>query len=981
MNRRIYLICLTLVIALAGASLFGQGTQSATLFGTVTDPDGNPLPGVTVTVSSPALMGERTAVSAGNGDYIIRGLPPGDYTVRYTLTGLQTVERQVSLPLGTASRSDARMVLMAAAETIVVTAGASSVLETSTVGFNIPADTVRQLPVGRTPVSIAALAAGVTGGDREGRTPVGNQVSISGGMAWDNSFLINGVNFQDPIFGTTNNLFIEDAIQESQVLTSGINAEYGHFTGGVLNIITKSGGNDFSGSVRGDFTKPEWRDETPFEKGFRGDGVPRATPTKRTGDLGEVYSVTLGGPVLRDRIWFFGALRDQEDTSQPSLAVTGINVPRVTTNQRYELKLSGNLGSRHSLMASYTENPVDATHEIQVAPIEMAAIGLNSSRINDGSVVNYTGVLTTALFAEARYSEKIFGFRGLGGTSRDIVDSPMRSLGRHQAPAAQLGTGTFNAPYFDATDPEDRNNEQLYGALSYFLSTPRMGSHDIKGGAERFTVTRTGGNSQTSTDYVFYTAYLTEGGKPVFDSNGRLVPRFISTGGAQTRIGWWVSTRGAQVDITTDSFFLQDRWDINSNWTVNLGVRHEQVRSDISGADVIGFDTDNTVPRLGVSFDPWADGRYKIDVTYAEYAGRYNPGLVARNSPVGTPALLYGYYAGPDGSGRDFAPGFDLSNYVFYFASVPTANIFVDTGLSSPVQEEFTFSGGMALPRGGWLKATYVDRNLGNFIEDFITIDLGCSQVVFEGVDAGCFDNVLYKNTNEAKRKYQAIQLQSRYNIMRNWQVEGNYTHQLKNHGNYEGEAGQSLPTSTLGDRPELQSPRNNPTGRLAQYQEHKFRLWTTYSFDLGRAGNLGAGLIYRYDSPLTFSYAVGGVPLSTIQRARNPGYKSLPSQTVFFGERGAGEFNSTSLFDLSFNYSIPVFRSVEPWIKVDITNVLNDDTLRTFQTPLSLDANSPLDADGLRTGFVQGAAWGRPSGAGSYVVPREYLISAGIRF
>lgn len=975
-----------LIAALAGAGgLFAQGVQTATLHGNVSGPDGVPLPGVQVTATSPAQLGDRQAWTGANGDYIMRGLPPGNYTVTFSLDGMQRVEATSTLPLGGVSRVDAAMRVSVAAEAITVTADSPSVLETVTVGRNMTNEVVEDLPIGRTPTSIGALAAGVTGGDRDNRTPVAGQLSIGGAMAWDNNFMINGVNVQDPIFGQTNNLFIEDAIQETQVMTSGISAEYGGFTGGVLNVITRSGGNEFSGSVRGTFTKPDWRDETPYEKGFRGEGAPPGTPAPRKGDLGEVYSATLGGPILRDRLWFFGAYRAQEDTSTPALAVSGINVPRVITNDRYEIKLTGNVGTNHTFMGAYTENPVDATHEIQVTPIELAAVGFNSSRINEGTVVSYTGVLTSNLFAEARWSEKLFGFRGLGGTSTNIVDSPMRSLTRHQGPANQAGAGTFNAPYFDATDPEDRNNETLYGALSYFFSTAGMGSHDLKGGAESFSVIRTGGNSQSSTDFVFYTAYLTDAaGQPVMTSDGRFQPRFISAADGRraedTRIGWWVSTRGAEVDITTDSFFIQDRWDLNANWTFNIGVRHEMVTTDITGADILGIDTDTTVPRLGASFDPMGDGRYKVDVTYAEYAGRYNPGVVARNSPVGTPALLYGYYVGPEGSGHDFAPGFDLSNYVMYYARVPTANIFVDTNMSSPTQQEFTVSGGMALPSGGWLKGTFVDRSMKNFIEDFITIDRGCTQVVFEGVDAGCFDNVFYANTDEPKREYQAILLQSRYNLTRRWQLEGNYTYQLKNDGNYEGESGQSLPTSTFGDRPEMQSPRNNPTGRLSSFQEHKLRLWSTYNFDLGRAGNLGAGVIYRYDSPQVYSHTVSRA-LSSVQLARNPGYQSTPAQTVFFGERGENEYNDIHLVDLSFNYAIPIFRTVEPWVKFDITNVLNADTLRTFQTPISADASSPLDADGLPTGFTRGAAYGRPSGAISYVEPREFLVSAGIRF
>lgn len=968
MNGRYFraVVALAAAVLVAGPAI-GQGVQTATLIGTVTDPDGSPLPGVTITASSPVLLGQRVTVSAGNGDYIVRGLPPGNYTVQFTLGGMQDVEMQVSLPLGVQTRADAQLELATVEETIVVTGEAPSALTNITVGANFDDDLINSLPVGRTPTQIASLAGAVTG-----KTPVGGQLSINGGMAYDNSFLVNGVNVQDPIFGQTNNLFIEDAVQETQLLTSGISAEYGAFTGGVLNVITKSGGNEFSGSARVNFSKPEWRDETPFEDE---QGV------EREGDLAEFYEATFGGPIMRDHIWFFLAGRDVEDSRSETLAVSGDSYSFLEENTRYEVKLTGNIAANHSVQGSYIDNPVERNFEAQVAPLEIAALGVNSERENDGFVVSYSGVLTNNLFAEARYSEKAFAFVNLGGTSTDIFDSPFRSSTRF----AGNTSGTYNAPYFDATDPENRDNDQLYGALSYFLSTDRAGSHDFKLGAESFTVTRTGGNSQTSTDFVFYTGYKTDAaGNPVKDPSGRLIPIFNSASAGRlsddSRIGLWLATRGSELDITTDAIFLNDRWTLNDHWSFNIGVRHEIVDSEATG-DIISVDTDTTVPRLGVSFDPKGDGKYKFDVTYAEYAGRYNPAISGENTPVGNPSLLYGYYVGPSGEGRDFAPGFDPNNYAFYYASVPTGNVFMASGLSSPVQEEITLSAGMALPEGGYLKATYIDRDLTGVIDDFITIDLGCSDIELGGIDAGCIDNKLYENTDEPERTYQAILLQGRYRLTSNWQLEGNYTYQLENDGNYEGEGGQAIGASPFGDFPETQSPRVFPTGHLAQYQEHKVRLWTTYNFDLGRAGDLAAGVIYRHDSPQTFSFSTS-VPLSDIQRARNPGYQALPgAQTLFFGPRGAGEFDSSSLFDVSLLYAVPVFKRVEPWVKIQVNNVFNDDSLIEHNTGIAPDFDGPSDADGLPLNFFPGSSFGRATDVDHYVVPREYLISAGIRF
>src|SRR5436309_1472890 len=191
-KMRIRFLSAVVLLLLITGSVFGQGVTTATLEGTVKGPDGNGLPGVTVSAKSPALMGERSTVTAAGGDYLLRGLPPGDYTITFSLEGMQPQTVKKSLALGLPTRVDAGMKVSAVTEAITVTGAAPTVLETTTVGANIKAQTVQQLPVVRTPTGIASLAAGVTD-----RTPVANQLSISGGIAYDNNFLINGVNMQD----------------------------------------------------------------------------------------------------------------------------------------------------------------------------------------------------------------------------------------------------------------------------------------------------------------------------------------------------------------------------------------------------------------------------------------------------------------------------------------------------------------------------------------------------------------------------------------------------------------------------------------------------------------------------------------------------------------------------------------------------------------------------------------------------------------
>lgn len=964
MFRRWSLVGLVLACVLGLATgAQAQGVQTGTLTGSVKDKDGLVLPGVTVTVQSPALQGTQTAVTDGNGIYIVRGLPPGTYTVRFELASFTTVTEGTQVPLGGTATVDAEMGVAALTEAVTVTAEAPSVLTAPQGGANYRTEEVNKLATPRTVQGIAALAPGVTE-----NTPNAGQLTISGAFAYDNVFLVDGVDANDNLFGTPNNLFIEDAIEEVQVLTSGISAEYGRFSGGVINAITKSGSNNFGGSARVNFTNPKWTDETPFEK---------RNNTTRPDELSQFYEGTFGGPIMKDRLWFFTAGRYESSTQSDPFPQTGIPVDRLNDNKRVEGKLTGTLIANHTVQGTFVNNSTAQTQPTFGFSIDPATI-VSRTLPNRLFVVNYRGVLGSKFFATAQYSEKKFGFRDSGGTSRDIFDSPI--LSRGVAPGVVFAH--YNAPYFDSTDPEDRNNRQVAGSLSYFLSTQGLGSHDIKGGFESFTSRRTAGNSQSSTDYVLQADYKVADGKPALDANGNLIPTFVP---GVTRIQNWLATRGATVNLRTNSFYLHDRWSASDHLTVDAGVRYEQVRGDATG-DIITADTSAFVPRLGVTYDVKGDGKAVLQATYAHYAGKYSETQFADNTPVGNPSLVLGSYIGPAGEGKTFAPGFNPANYVTIGGNFPTANVFLVDGLKSPLTKEFTVSAGAEIGRRGYGKITYAWRDTGNFVEDFITREDGQTTVTRDGRNFGTFDNVVVRNSDEPIREYQAVQVQGRYRITDAWYTNAHWTVQLKNDGNFEGE-GTNTPgvSSLIGNYPDVfVAERNYPTGRLDDFQRHKVRLWSVYTAGLGRLGSASLSALYRFDSARTYSFIGNGVPLSASQRAANVGYARLAGggqQSIFFGGRGTQEFGSAHLVDLAVTYGIPIFRTLSPWLKFEATNVLNNDTLVGFDTTVTADRTGPVDANGLPTEFVKGPRFGQSTAVGHHPQARTFRVALGLRF
>src|SRR5439155_10119136 len=150
----------------------------------------------------------------------------------------------------------------------------------------------------------------------------GGAYSIAGAMSFETLFMINGVSVSDNLRGQPYDLYIEDAIQETSIATAGISSEYGRFSGGVVNVITKSGGNRFSGSLRDSLLNDKWRAFTPYEHTtIAADAAHVDTRVDRTVPT---YEYTIGGPIATDRLWFFAAGRHQLQESGRELVLTNI---------------------------------------------------------------------------------------------------------------------------------------------------------------------------------------------------------------------------------------------------------------------------------------------------------------------------------------------------------------------------------------------------------------------------------------------------------------------------------------------------------------------------------------------------------------------------------------------------------------------------------------------------------------------------------
>jgi hypothetical protein len=325
-----------------------------------------------------------------------------------------------------------------------------------------------------------------------------------------------------------------------------------------------------------------------------------------------------------------------------------------------------------------------------------------------------------------------------------------------------------------------------------------------------------------------------------------------------------------------------------------------------------------------------------------------------------------------------FPPGFNPANYpvsASASALVPLGNVFMAPGLKTPVVREFTTSYGENLRGGrGYAEAAYIHRRTVDLIEDVQTVDGGFTNVSLNGLSVGRFTNVVYQNSDAAHRVYDALVFQSRYRLSHIWSLAGHYTMQLRNDGNYEGEAaGQPGKTSFIGNYPEaFNAARNFPDGHLQDFQRHRLRIWSIYNIGMGRYGDVSVSGLWRVDSALTYSLRAVSPSLTATQRAliAQAGYPDSPQTApptsgyfVFFGERGSESFKGYGLFDSSVNYGLPIFRTLRPWVKLDVFNLLDNRKLIAWNITVRPDAASAKDDLGLATGYTRGATFGTATG------------------
>ena len=967
MHRKLLLVLAMLLFA---TSAFPQGT-TGTLNGNVTT-DGTPMPGVTVTITSPRLQGVRTTVTDTNGNYYFNAVPPGDYTVKFEMDGMAAVTKTANVGLARTERVDAAMGLSAVSDSITVTAAAPTVVETQEVQSNFDAETVENLPVARTLQGAVQLAPGVTS------TGPGNAAVVGGGYAYDTLYLINGAVANENVRGQTDNLFIEDAIEETSVMVGSISAEYGRFTGGVVSAITKSGGNEFSGSFRDSFSNPSW-DETSA-----------AGEDQQESTLNEVYEATLGGRIIRDRLWFFLAGRQFEQSIPGFFAASTIPRPTtVETDERYEGKLTAQITQSHSLVGSYLKYDVDQTPHCSFGCFELSAMDLNGRQLpREMTTARYNGVITPNFFLEVGYSDRSLEFAGSGGDYLTVNPNDPLDLARGTAAFDYADSSAgWGAPVFcGICDVESRTNEYWTAKTTYHLATQTTGTHNLVAGYENFMESRYSNNYQSGSNFVIYTY----GAIPEYEDDGTLRP-IIVEGDEIVYTPVPIKSRGS--DFTTNSFFLNDKWDLSNKWSFNLGVRYDMNDAVDSAGQPISEDS-NISPRLGAIYDLRGDGRIRLNASYSKYVSHIQE-TIGGAGGGGNPWYVYYAYDGPQiggiGSGLNSQQvltqlftwfldqgGLNATDLIGH-ARVPGFNTRFEGDLKSPEVDEWTIGIASQIGTRGYVRADLINREWGNFY----VLGTSPNDQVENPIVAGSFlDVVTTVNDNDfLERTYQALQFQASYRLMNRLNIGGNYTWS-EAEGNTVGENSGSGPQADqIFSYAEYKAfGQHNPVGLLPNDQTHKLRAWLSYDQPLGGFGNLNVSVLERFDSGTPYSAVANVNPRAYVT---NPGYASRPSGVAYyFSDRGEYRWDDVTATDLALNYTMP-FSRVNLFLQGELLNVFNEQAQLNGSTSVSvLQAFNPFTetpVEGVH--WRKNASFGQASTPAHYQLPRTYRFSAGLRF
>ena len=930
---------LTLALALVSApTLLAQETTGA-IDGVVRDSSGAVLPGTAVTVAGP--VGTLTTVTDAAGEFRFPRLPPGRYKVTTSLIGFNPGEQTIDLTVGTTRAVEFRLSVSGIAEAIEVTSVSPIIdLSSASTSTNISRERIEYVPRGRDFTDVVSQAAGATEESQAGG------ISIDGSSGSENRFIIDGIDTTSPQVGTNAVPMRAEFMEEVQVKSAGYAAEFGGSTGGVINAITRSGTNEFHGAILADFQSRAWGGvERPILiDASTAQGFDYVNPPKED-ELRMDPGFSLGGPILPNRLWFFGSyqpgLRNTERTVNFEDGVTN------TFDQDFHVhygavNVTGNAGSKVLYRVGANFSPFETKRTL---PTKTGQTSLTDPddylRGTKGDRRTYSGAVDYIPSARLTFSARAGRFltdeESTGVEFPSIIHNISTSstaAGLARIPAGLPNTRGYTSDVLvtDATARDEYIRDYLGADATWFLNAG--GEHQIKGGiqTERIANDVLAGYNADRILYYAGLNYTTTTGVTHEGQYGIFRLLNISTQGD-------VSTRNT-------ALFIQDTWRVRPNLTVNVGLRteHEKIpnfgTTGVKNPIEFGFG-EKLAPRAGFTYDPFSDGRTKIYASWGKYydvmkyelpRGAFggdkwvdywftwdNPN-VAVNTAAGCGTGTNTISERPTCPGGTFIEAFDQRHNA---AEDPDS--FIDPDLKPMEENEFQLGASREFTWGDRVGnvvfgARYIRKDLVRTIEDVgVTVPGVGTQYYManpgEGISLTLANAPGIPPFPKAERQYDGLELTAERRFTNNWGLFASYTYS-RLYGNYSGlassdENGRTSPNvNRFFDQIVMTFDRNRELvyGRLGTDRPHQLKTQFMYRFPF----DLTVGVNQRVAS---------GIPMSEEFQITG-GYPFFPS--------GRGNLGRTPVFsntDLALTQNIRLGgQSVQ--FQATVLNLFDQDTV-----------------------------------------------------
>ncbi|MFV2073330.1 MAG: TonB-dependent receptor domain-containing protein, partial [Thermoanaerobaculales bacterium] len=904
-----------LACTLAVGVVMAQTTRGD-IQGRVVDDAGVALPGVTVSIDSDALIGTQSTVTDTNGLYKFLVLPPGSYTATYSLSSFQTREQaDIAVRIGSTTRVD---VIMTSAFTdeVVVTSESPLVDTTSTgIGIDLSSDFYLELPIRRDYTSVAQVSPGAQM-DASGQT-------FYGSSGAENAYYIDGANTTSVEMGQQGTRLNFEFIDEVQVKTGSYSAEYGRATGSVINVITKSGGNEFHGDVFG------YYDTDSLQSSLKGAAIEGAESgsRQRVDYVRSDYGADLGGYVAKDKLWFFAAYNrvDNEDRNKvlQAIDVDGAPMkddilPDTTTRDLWAAKLTWRIGANHSLSGSAFGDPGENSGALgSLASTPLHYLQTRSTGGTNYSF-NYDGIFGQNVVISARvaYHDEADSISGAGDSVVGYIDltDPTGTGATVWGWSAGGGSNDREAGIGFFQDQEF-TRDQYNADLSWFVGN-LAGSHEFKVGYEFEDIGGANGNYNSGGQRIYRFNCVDSATRDCGGGDYYYRHRFFVTEGTRDNVdpedliaSDVLSPLVTGIKTKNRAIYLQDTWQVANNLSLALGVRFGQQQLFNADGGISADIDDNVAPRLGFVWDFLGNGKSKIYAHWGKFYETIPMDIVIRS--FGGEISIFSYNLSDDPN--DVANDPTVRNSRFLGGGISR----VDPNTKGQYLEEIVLGVDYEFASDWAAGFKYINRDLKSVIEDSLAADgdyfIGNPG---EGLMTGTFDmgyafgyNDVLHPLDKPTRKFTGYEFTVQKRFSNNFQfitsllfsdLTGNYD------GLFQSSTGQLDPNlNSAFDYADFQV---NNDGQLSNDVPVQFKIDGNYRFDFGLSTGLSA--FYTDGTPITaMGYSVG-----------------YNNWEYYLSTRGA--FGRTDAYweaDLHFGYPLKLGSSMELNLLLDIFNVFNN--------------------------------------------------------